>query len=58
MYIHELCQAPFTYFLVLSGKKQVAAMILAVILSALAAVAKACGSGWSTVPLLTAATPH
>lgn len=39
-------------------KKQVAVMILAVILSALAAVAKACGSGWSTVPRLIAVTPH
>lgn len=42
----------------LSCKKQAALVILAVILSALAGVAKACGSGWSTVPHLIAATPH
>lgn len=39
--LKTLRQAHFTYFMVLSSKKQVAAMILAVILSALAVVAKA-----------------
>lgn len=45
-------------YMYIEWKKQVAVMLLAVILSALAAVAKACGSGWSTAPRLIAVTPH